>query len=76
MKIFLHPEYSSEVFIKSAGTLTLGTVRGEFTGLMLHVLSKYELIRMTSTEGAGTAVDLSANGPDFPDLFMHCLILQ
>jgi hypothetical protein len=55
-EIFLHPKYSTKVFIYSARTLALRTAGEESTRFRLHVPSKHELILMASAEGTGFAV--------------------
>lgn len=56
LKKLLHPEYSTEVFFKSARTLALRTAGEESFTARRHVPAKHELILMTSAEGAGFAV--------------------
>lgn len=53
--VFLHPKYSTEVFIEFTRTLALRTSGEEVAGLRLHVPAKHELILMTSAEGTGSA---------------------
>jgi hypothetical protein len=54
--VFLHPEYSIEVFIESARTLALRTAGEESATFRLHVPAKHQLILMASAEGTGFAV--------------------
>ena len=72
----LHPEYSAEVFFESARTLTLRTTGEESFSARRKVPAKHELVLMPSAEGAGFAVELPANSPDFPNLFVHRLSLH
>jgi hypothetical protein len=54
--VFLHPEYSTEVFIEFVRTLALRTASEESAPLRLHVPAKHELILLVSAEGTGVAV--------------------
>jgi hypothetical protein len=54
--VFSHPEYLTEVLIKSTRTLALRAAGEEFFSLWLYVSAKHELILMASAEGAGFAV--------------------
>ena len=74
--MLLHPEYLTEVFIKSARTLALRTAGEESASVWLRVSAKHELILMASAEGTGFTVEISTNGPDLPNLFVHRFLLQ
>jgi hypothetical protein len=55
-EMFLHPEYLSDIFIKSARPLALRTAGKESAGLRQHVSSKHELILFALTEGTSFTV--------------------
>jgi hypothetical protein len=54
--VILHPEYSTEVLIKSTRSLALRTASEESISSHRHVPAKYELVLMASAEGASLAV--------------------
>lgn len=75
-KVWLHPEYSAKFVIEFVGTLALRATGEEFARLRLHASAEHELVFASTTKWTGIPIQLSTNGPDLPDLFVHRSLLQ
>jgi len=58
------------------GTLALRATGEEFAWLRLHAPAEHELIFASTTKWTGVPIQVSTNGPNLPNLFVHRSLLQ
>lgn len=67
----LHPEDAAKVFVHFFGPLALAAASEEAFSAWCAMSAKYELILLSSAEGAGFPMKFAAHRSDSSDLFMH-----
>jgi hypothetical protein len=75
-KVWLHPEYSAKFVIEFVGALALRATGKEFAWLRLHVPAEHELVLAATTKWTGFPIQVSTNGPNLSNLFVHRSLLQ
>jgi hypothetical protein len=69
----LHPKHFSEIFIDASGVVAMGASCKQCHVFRSKRRTKYDLIDVSPAGRAGFASDLSADGSDLADLFLHLL---
>jgi hypothetical protein len=73
MRGALHPKHFPEILIDASGTVAMGASRKQCRVFRSKRRTKNDLIDVPPAGRAGFASDLSANGSDLADLFLHLL---
>lgn len=69
----LHPKHFPEIFVDASGTVAMGASCKQCCVFRSKRRAKNDLIDVSPAGRAGFATDLSANGSDLADLFLHLL---
>jgi hypothetical protein len=67
----LHPKHFSEIFIDVSGAVAMGASRKQCRLFRSKRRTKYDLIDVSPAGRAGFASDLSTDGSDLAELFLH-----